>query len=108
MGRSFSDNVASNKHESEDLHVRCRSPRRSASTITWRAMPNTTQGASIARDAEDWQNAMSESEMKKNFKQVMNFMQEVRLNPEKCPRSVLFSASSCRRIRAGANKSTKE
>ena len=33
-GGSFSDNVDSHKHESEALHVRCRSPRRSASSIT--------------------------------------------------------------------------
>ena len=50
VGRSFPDNVDSHKHQSEALHVRCRSPRRSASHIIWRHMPTicTTQDASVA------------------------------------------------------------
>ena len=68
VGRSFPNSVARNKSEFEALHGRCRSPRRSANSLCWKAVPITIQDARSAFGAEGWWIGMSEIiEMKKIF-----------------------------------------
>ena len=78
VGRSFPDSVAKSKSEYEALHGRCRSLRRSANTIFWKAMQISIQGARSAFGAEGWRRGMSDIiEMTKIFDQVMMLNQRM-------------------------------
>ena len=80
VGRLFPNIVSSRKYVSEALHVRCRSPRRNADSIIWKAVLTIIQGARSAFGAEGWRIGMSASEMKKIDHQ------EEKLNQMRCPR----------------------
>ena len=85
--------IVQSKSEPEVSRDRCRSPRRSANSIIWKAVPTTIQEALSACGAEDWRIGMSASEMQNLFNH------EDKLNQMMYPRSVLTSVSSCRKIK---------
>ena len=98
VGTSFPNIANSHEYESEAFHVRCHSPRRAANSNILKAMPTTIPVARSACGAEGWRIGMSASEMKKIFNQ------EEKLNQMMCPRSVLTSASSCRKFKGRASR----
>ena len=78
MGRLFPKLNKSHEYEPEGYHVQCLSPRHSASSTTWKAMPITIQGARSAFGAEGWRIGTSAKEEKKIYSQ------EEKLNQMKC------------------------